>query len=202
MTALESLDLKTTALLLVDLQNDFLHPDGAYARGDATAPAIAELPGRLVPIVGAARSASIPVIATLFTLVPSAGGPLISDHLRLLRPFLGDGDFAPGSWGQSLVDELAPADITIEKVTYSAFHASRLEFVLGHLGVTSLIAAGIVTNGGVASTVRAAHVLNLDTIVLTDGCASFTEAAHDAAIGSLATISAVATCAEIEARIS
>lgn len=186
----------STALLLVDLQNDFIHPDGAYARGGVSADAIAALPARLAPVVDAARAANVPIIATLFTLVPGPDGPLITEHLHRLRPFLGAGDFAPGSWGQRIVDELAPVDVTVEKVAYSAFHASRLEFVLARLGITSLVVAGIVTNGGVASTVRAAHVLDLHTVVLSDGCAAFSDEAHDATIASLATVSQIATCAD------
>lgn len=69
----------------------------------------------------------MPVIATLFTLAPGPDRPLISKHLRELRPFIASGDFEPGAWGHPLVDELAP-DVTVEKVAYSAFHASRLEF--------------------------------------------------------------------------
>ena len=57
-----------------------------------------------------------------------------------------------------LVDELGPADIAVEKVNFSAFYMSRLEWVLGRAGVRRLFVAGIVSNGGVASTVRDAHV--------------------------------------------
>ncbi|MGI9605535.1 MAG: cysteine hydrolase family protein [Acidimicrobiales bacterium] len=196
MNGVDRLDPTKTALLLVDLQNDFIHSDGAYARGGATSRAIAELPGRVAPVADAARAASIPVVATLFTLVPGPNGPMISDHLARLRPFLGAGDFAPGSWGQASLDQLGSIDVTVEKVAYSAFHASRLEFVLDRLGVDSLIVAGIVTNGGVASTVRAAHVLDLHTVVLSDGCAAFSDEAHDASVASLATVSGIATCAD------
>jgi len=181
------------ALLLVDLQNDFIHPRGAYARGGAAAEAIAELPSRLRPLVEAARTARVPIVATTFTIVQTPDGPLIAEHLAKLRPFLASGDFAPGSWGQELVTPLAPADVTVEKVAYSAFHQSRLEFVLGRLGVTELMVAGIVTNGGVASTVRAAHVLDYTTVVVADGCAAFSDEAHDATIASLATVSEITT---------
>jgi nicotinamidase-related amidase len=142
------------------------------------------------------RGAGIPIIATLFTVVD--GGPgrrLLSPHLAELRPFLTDGGFASGSWGQAVVDELAPADLTIEKVAYSAFYASRLEFVLRRLGVDQLWVAGIVTNGGVASTVRDAHVRDLSTVVISDGCGAFSAESHEAALGSLATVSETATIA-------
>ena len=121
----------TTALILGDLQNDFIHPDGAYGRAGQIRADIAALPARLAPLVQLARERGILIVATLFTLVPGRGGePIISPHLKALRPFLKKGDFAPGSWGQQLVDELAPADVNVEKIAYSAFHASRLEWVL------------------------------------------------------------------------
>jgi nicotinamidase-related amidase len=116
----------TTALLLVDLQNDFLHPSGAYGRAGQTSQAIAALPARLLPLAQALRKAGGWIVSTQFTLVPGkAGEPFISDHLKNLRPFLAKGDFLPGGWGHQLVDELQPADITVEKVAYSAFYMSR-----------------------------------------------------------------------------
>jgi len=196
------LDLARTALLIVDLQNDFLHAEGAYGRAGQSAAAIAALPARIAPLAGAIRARGGWVVSAQFTLVPGKGGePFISPHLKALRPFLGKGDFVPGSWGNSLVDELRPADLTVEKVAYSAFYMSRLEFVLRKAGIETLIVGGIVTNGGVASTVRDAHVRDFATIVLSDGCAAFTEAAHQAAMASLATISATATCTEAGAMI-
>ena len=196
------LDLTRTALLIVDLQNDFLHAEGAYSRAGQSAEAIAALPARIAPLAGAIRGRGGWVVSAQFTLVPGKGGePFISPHLKALRPFLGKGDFTPGSWGNSLVDELQPADIVVEKVAYSAFYMSRLEFVLRKAGIETLITGGIVTNGGVASTVRDAHVRDFTTIVLSDGCAAFTEAAHQTAMASLATISATATCAEAGAMI-
>ena len=58
---------------------------------------------------------------------------MISPHLATLRPFLRKGDFAPGAWGHQLVEELAPADVSVEKIAYSAFYMTRLEWVLRKL---------------------------------------------------------------------
>jgi nicotinamidase-related amidase len=197
------LDPATTALLLLDLQNDFIHPDGAYARGGQSAPEIAALPNRIRPLLEALRAKGGVVIATQFTLVPGRGGePLISPHLKQMRPFLGKGDFAPGSWGNATVDALQPVDVAVEKVAYSAFYMSRLEWVIRKLGVTRLLAAGIVTNGGVASTVREAHVRDIETIVLEDGCAAFAPAVHQIAIDALRPVGRVATIADMLAEIA
>jgi nicotinamidase-related amidase len=184
----------TTALILGDLQNDFIHPDGAYGKAGQSDPAIAALPARLAPLVRVARDKGALIVATLFTLVPGRGGePIISPHLKALRPFLKKGDFAPGSWGQQLVEPLAPADVNIEKIAYSAFHASRLEWVLKKCGIEHLYFTGIVTNGGVASTVRDAHVREFHCTVIADGCAAFGKQVHDAAIEGLKPVAKIVT---------
>jgi ureidoacrylate peracid hydrolase len=195
-------DFSNTALLLLDLQNDFIHPDGAYARAGQSAPEIAALPARIRPLLDALRAKGGLVIATQFTLVPGREGePMIAPHLKQLRPFLKKGDFAPGSWGNATVDVLQPVDVAVEKVAYSAFYMSRLEWVIRKLGVTKLLACGIVTNGGVASTVREAHVRDLETIVLEDGCAAFSPEIHRTAIDALRPVGRVANIAEMLAEI-
>ncbi len=184
------------ALLLVDLQNDFIHPNGAYARGGAKSADIAALPARLAPLVAATRKRGGWIVSTHFTLVPGRGGePFVGTHLKKLRPFLAKGDFAPGSWGHALVDELAPSDIQVDKVAYSAFYQSRLEFSLAKAGVRSLLVAGIVTNGGVASTVRDAHVRDMSVTVVEDGCAAFDPAVHRATIDSLRSVVGITSVA-------
>ena len=187
----------TTALILGDLQNDFIHPAGAYGKAGQSDPAIAALPARLAPLVRVARDKGVLIVATLFTLVPGRGGePIISPHLKALRPFLKKGDFTPGSWGQQLVEPLAPADVNIEKIAYSAFHASRLEWVLRKCDVEELYFTGIVTNGGVASTVRDAHAREFGCTVIEDGCAAFSDEIHRASIEGLKPVAKITTIAE------
>lgn len=193
----------TTALVLVDMQNDFLRADGAYGRAGQGCDAIAALPARLAHVAAAMREAGGWIVSTHFTLVPGKGGePFISPHLKQLRPFLGKGDFAPGSNGQALIDELQPADLSVEKVAFSAFYQSRLEWMLNRAGIETLIFGGIVTNGGVASTVRDAHVREFHITVLSDGCAAFSDDAHKSTIGSLSTISGISTCEEMVAALN
>jgi len=190
-------DPRATGLLVIDLTNDFLHPDGAYARGGQTSPDIAALPARVLPVAEALRAKGGWIVSAEFTLVPGKGGePFVSPHLKALRPFLGKGDFAPGSWGQELVEPLRPADVRIEKVAYSAFYMTRLEWVLRRAGIDTLLVCGIVTNGGVASTVRDAHMRDFATTVLSDGCAAFRRETHETALADLRTVAGQMTCAE------
>jgi nicotinamidase-related amidase len=189
-------DPTATALLLCDLQNDFLHPKGAYGRAGLGAAAIADLPARLAPLSARLRAAGGVVVATIFTLVPGRGGaPLVAPHLAKLRPFLAAGDFAPGGWGQQTVDELQPLDGTVEKIAYSAFWNTRLEWLLRQLGVEHLLVAGIVTNGGVASTLRDAHVRGFHVTLLEDGCAAFRPEVHADTVASLRHLVPVTTVA-------
>jgi nicotinamidase-related amidase len=195
--------LSNTALVLIDLQNDFLHAEGAYARAGITCEAIAALPASLAPVSDAVRRSGGWVVSTHFTLVPGRDAePLISQHLRELRPFLARGDFAPGSFGHALVEELSPADLSVEKVAYSAFYMSRLEWVLRQAGITHLVAGGIVTNGGVASTVRDAHVHGFEVTVLSDGCAAFDQRVHEVNLEALGSIAGLTTCAELIDQLS
>jgi len=197
-----NLEHSLTGLVIVDMQNDFLHPKGAYGRNGQTCDAIAALPSRLSAVANSIRATGGWVISTHFTLVPSKEGePFISSHLKKLRPFLGKGDFAPGSFGHALIDDLQPADLIVEKVAFSAFYQTRLEWILEKAGLETLIFAGIVTNGGVASTVRDAHVRDFQNIVLSDGCAAFSDEVHDATIKSLSTISQITTCNELNKKL-
>ena len=190
-------NLSRTALLTIDLQNDFIHPEGAYGRAGQAAQSIAALPDRKAPLVKALRAKGGRYISAQFTLVPDNNGePLIAPHLKELRPFLAKGDFAPNGFGHTLVDKLFPADFVIEKVAYSAFYQTRLEYIMRMAGIDNLIVGGIVTNGGVASTLRDAHLRNIETVMLTDGCAAFKQDVHEATLLSLATVTHRMTCAD------
>jgi nicotinamidase-related amidase len=191
-------DPKTTALILVDMQNDFYDADGCYPRNGLGSPEIAALPEKLAPLCDAVRAASGWIISTHFTVVPGKNDqPLVMDHIRKLRPFIKSGDFAPGSHGQALIDSLQPVDLSVEKVTYSAFNMSRLEFLLKNAGIKTCIFAGIVTNGGVSFSACDSHMRGFKTIILSDGCAAFDIEAHETTVDSLGSMMSVATCDEV-----
>ncbi len=189
------LDIRSNAVLIIDLQNDFLHPKGAYGRAGLKNSDLAALPDRIFPLVKRIREKGGWVVSSQFTLIPGKEEkPFISNHLQKLRPFLGKGDFCPGSWGHNLVDNLKPADLVVEKVAYSAFYMSRLEWILKKAGIKHLYICGIVTNGGIASTVRDAHLREIDVTILSDGCAAFSAQVHDQSLSDLSTIAKIIKC--------
>jgi len=186
----------STALIIVDLQNDFLSPQGAYARGKTVSADALLLPARLAPVAQTLKAQGGYVAATQFTLWPDAKGePMVSPQLLAKRPFLRKGDFAPGSVGQDNVPELKDSvDLVVCKVAYSAFFNTQLDWVLRKAGIETVVICGIVTNGGVASTARDAHVRDYSVVVLSDGCAAFSNALHQASLADLASIGQVITC--------
>ena len=72
----------------------------------------------------------------------------------------------------------------------------RLEFALSKADISHLLFAGIVTNGGVASTLRDAHVRGFDCSVISDGCAAFSDERHSAALADMASIASVLSIEE------
>lgn len=200
---MSEIDPARAAFLTIDLQNDFLHPDGAYGRAGMGSAALAALPARVAPVIEALRARGGAFVSAQFTLVPGPGGaPLIAPHLKALRPFLTAGDFAPDAWGHRLVDALSPADYSVEKVAYSAFYQTRLDYILKAIGIDTLIVGGIVTNGGVATTLRDAHVRGYRTILLSDGCGAFRPEIHEATLVSLGSVSEQATCEAMREALS
>jgi nicotinamidase-related amidase len=185
-----------TALVVIDLQNDFLDANGAYARGGDTNPPALLLPVRVAEVARALKAAGGLVAASQFTLWPDAAGePMVSPHLKAMRPYLKKGDFAPGSWGQANVDALTGlVDVTVSKVAYSAFFNTQLDWVLRHAGIDTVAVCGIVTNGGVASTVRDAHMRDYRTLVLSDGCAAFGEERHQTSLADMRNVAEVTDC--------
>ncbi|SFC03294.1 Nicotinamidase-related amidase [Polaromonas sp. OV174] len=189
----EAIAAARTALVIIDLQNDFLDAKGAYARGGDTNPPALQLPDRVATVARALKAVGGLVATSQFTLWPDAAGePMISSHLKTLRPYLRKGDFAPGSWGQANVDALASlADVTVCKVAYSAFFNTQLDWLLRRAGIDTVAVCGIVTNGGVASTVRDAHMRDYRVVVLADGCAAFGEERHQTSLADMRNVAEV-----------
>ena len=81
-----NLEPSRTGFVIVDMQNDFLHPEGAYGKNGQTSAAISALPARLQAVANTIRATGGWIISTHFTLVPGKEGkPFISSHLKKMR---------------------------------------------------------------------------------------------------------------------
>lgn len=155
-----------TVLLLIDLQRDFLHPDGWYSKSGVDIGHMRRVIEPTKRLVAAARHRRIPVVWTRHGFRDARdAGPFLQ-----LRPFLRDGGLRLGSWGFELYDELdvAEDDWLVEKNRLSAFFNTKLELVLRALDTETLLIGGVLTNQCVAATSKDASFRDLKPIVVED----------------------------------
>ena len=144
------------ALVVVDLQRDFVHPDGHCAKSMDVAHISSVVPAN-VRLVSLARQYGIPVIYTLVTQHPEgayASPRWIADNLRY--PNFEPVHCIEGTWGWELHDEITAAsgDVMLRKYRRSAFVGTNLVALLHTLRVETLIVSGVAATGCVESTVR------------------------------------------------
>jgi nicotinamidase-related amidase len=137
----------------------------------------------------ACQQAGVSVIATQFTIVTDRKGvPLVGERLLAARPFLRKEGFRPGTSGHGVVESLPVPDFLIEKPTFSAFYATRLDFLLTRLYVTRLLICGVGSNGAVETTLRDAQLRDYDIILVTDCTSGFRADLHELSMKSMATL--------------
>jgi nicotinamidase-related amidase len=176
-----TLDLAKTACLVIDMQNDFCHPDGWLAHiGVDVTPARAPI-APLQQLLPALRAASVPVIwvnwgnrpdllnisaAHRHVYNPTGTGVGLNDPL----PSNGALVLAKDSWAAAVVDELNPAseDIKVDKYRMSGFWDTPLDSILKNLGKTTLLFAGVNADQCVLCTLQDANFLGYDCILLSD----------------------------------
>ncbi|WP_067677744.1 cysteine hydrolase family protein [Nocardia miyunensis] len=171
------------ALIVVDMQNGFCHPDGSLPRlGMALSGAEAAV-ANTATAVEHARRTGMPVVFTRHVYSPGYldQGPWMCARTPDLSSV--DGLLA-GSWDGDVVDELGcgPKDLVVDKVRMDAFQWTSLDQLLRGLGVTELVACGVVTNFCVESTVRSAAMRDFEVTLLHDCCAAQTPRLHEIGI--------------------
>ena len=181
-----TLSTSNTALLVIDMQNGFCHPEGSFAQLglDVT------LPNRAIQgcrtLVDAARQNGVPVVYTRYVYRPDYrdGGVLVQD----LLPALADvKSLAAGTWDAEIVDELTPQpeDFVVDKNRYSAFYGTGLEPILTSLGVGNLVICGVTTNMCVETTARDASQRDYRVFVVSDATGELEESRHQMALSTL-----------------
>jgi ureidoacrylate peracid hydrolase len=180
------LERGATALLLLDLQRDFMDPDGVYARHGLPVARLRSIVPTIARVAAASRAAHVPVFASKFTIYTSPGGaPLGLDAIVQARPFLRAEGFRLGDPGRELIAELPRPDYEIDKPRFSAFHGTPLEVLLRSLGIDTLVLTGVVTHGGVEGTARDAMIRDFSVVILEDCVAAFDEDLHIASLRGL-----------------
>ncbi|MGW1273007.1 cysteine hydrolase family protein [Streptomyces sp. NPDC002491] len=185
------------ALLVLDLINEIVHPDGKYAADGYGAQARER--GVLVAAAEAirrARAADIPVIYVVVGFSP--GYPEWPAGSRVFEKAKDDGRLVLGSWATQVHDALAPrpGEPVVVKHRVSPFHGTNLEVLLRTAGVDTLLLAGVSTELVVLAAAQAAHDRDYRVRVLEDATLAGDAGIHDAALQILSRISTVTTVAE------
>ncbi|MEM7337237.1 MAG: cysteine hydrolase [Actinomycetota bacterium] len=179
-----TIDPATTAVVLIEYQNDFTSPGGVLH--DAVAPVMeqTQMMSKTAEVVESLRATGATIMHAPITF--QAGYNELSDHPYGILKGVVDGQaFVKGEWGAEIDDRLAPkdGDIVIEgKRGLDTFASTNLDFILRSKGIKTVILSGFLTNCCVESTMRTAYENGYDVITLTDCSAAVSPEQHDNAI--------------------
>jgi len=183
--------LERTALVVIDMQNDFCAPGGFGEKlGNDITPTRAIIPV-IERLLAAARRAGMLIVHTREGHLPDLSDCPPSKLARSRKQGAGIGDEGPmgrilirGEHGHEIVPELAPCpgEIVIDKPGKGAFYRTSLEQTLTGLGIESLVLCGVTTHVCVHTTLREANDRGYECLVLEDATAAFDPRDHEAAI--------------------
>ena len=180
----ELVDPKVTALVVIDVQNDFCHDEGHYARYGKDLTSIQAIIPGVVGFVSRAQALGVRTFFVRQTTLPNGR----SDSPAWLRFKCRDGkspDYTlRGSWGWRLVDGLTvgPNDWEIEKFRPDVFVGTPIDGLLRANGIESVVMLGTITEGCVESSVRGASYHDYYVVIARDLVASPNRVQHEGAM--------------------
>ena len=171
------IDPKTTALLLIEYQNDFTSEGGALHAGVKP---VMESTNMLANTAHAATKARAAGVTVMFAPISFAKGygEITSEPYGILKGVVQANAFIRGTWGAEIIDSLSPGpeDIIIEgKRGLDTFASTNLDFILRSRGIKTLVVAGFLTNCCVESTARTGYEKGFGIIALSDCAATLSE---------------------------
>ncbi|MCW3492682.1 cysteine hydrolase family protein [Microbacterium sp. SSM24] len=194
----------TTAVLVIDMQNDNLHHDGAFASSGAAQHAIDQnVVANVRAVLAAARAAGAPIFHNRIVSYPEPAG-VGGSNAPIFR-MIGPESLRFGTWGAEIVDglDLREDEIVLDRVRMSAFHGSALDVMLRNLGVTDVIIVGVWTNMAVEHTARDAADFGYAVTVVSDATSSINADWQRVALGyALTNIATIATTEATVAMLS
>lgn len=173
-----------TALVVIDMQNDFLHADGWYAQQGID---ISHMQAAIAPtaaLVREARARGVPVVWTRHGFRDTRDAGVFAR----LRPFFENGGLRQGSWGYEIAEVCGalPTDWFVEKQRLSAFFATNLEVVLRALKAETVLFCGVLTNQCVAATSKDANFRDFAPIVVREAVGTTLPHLHEPALEMMA----------------
>jgi ureidoacrylate peracid hydrolase len=192
-----------TAILVIDMQNDNLHPDGAFAAfGAAQHAQEQDVVANVRIVLDAAREVGAPIFHNRIVAYPAPVG-LGGVNAPIFR-MIGPESLKIGTWGAEIIEGLDPRDDepVLDRIRMSAFHGSALDVMLRNLAVTDVVIVGVWTNMAVEHTARDAADFGYAVTVVSDATSSINADWHRVALGyALTNIADIRTADEVAATL-
>ena len=196
---MDSIDPKSAALVIQDLQNDVIIEGGAFADSGAPAHATAQnVVENVKNLAAACRNAGVPVIHIWYVVEPGAVG--LKQNAPLFQGVKEANALVRGTWGAAPVDglEAQESDHVVEKMRMNGFYDTRLDILLRGLGAETLIITGAWTNMSIEHTARHAADAGYRAVVASDGTSTVNDEWQNAALNyAMQNVASVGTCTEI-----
>jgi ureidoacrylate peracid hydrolase len=205
-------EIDKSALIIVDMQNDFVHPEGSFGSRAREIPEA----GIDMPFL----MDTIPQVKRLADAFRKAGRPVVY-IAQVLKPDYSDAQFpywrfgltpggnrrgcVEGTWGAQIIDELQPqeGEHLVVKKGFGGFSNTPLDTILRNMGVTTCVVTGVTTCVCVSTTVRGGVEYNYRMILVADAVAEMSRDTHEAELKTMARVFAdVKTTDEVVAMLS
>jgi ureidoacrylate peracid hydrolase len=169
---LDALELRTSALLVIDMQNAFMHEKGTLGISGVDTKRLAAIVPAVKALVERCRAAGMPVIWTVqehFQADAVRSRKKLAAHTAKRKQI----SALAGTWDEEIIGELKElaaidSSMVVRKHRFGAFYATRLEQLLRMLGTQTLFVTGTTTNACVETTIREAYLRDYDVVAVTD----------------------------------
>ena len=178
------MDPRTTAVVLIEFQNDFTSEGGALHGAVADTMAATGMIDNAKKVADAARASGATVIHAPISFA-NGYKEITGSPYGILKGVVDNNAFVQGEWGAAIVEDLAPQenDIVVEgKRGLDTFASTNLDFILRSKGIETVALGGFLTNCCVESTMRSAYERGYEVVTLTDCVAATSAEEHDNAI--------------------
>lgn len=179
----ERLDPRSAALVVVDVQNDFCHPEALCAKAGCDISACPEMIENVRELIDAARQAGVFIVYIQSNYDAPALSPTLAEWQIARRGHIGlcmEGDFGMEFSDGISPKEDAPNEVIVNKHRFSAFQGTQLDLILRSNGIKTLVMSGIATDGCVESTLRDGFTRDYNIVSAKEAAATYSVESHEA----------------------
>jgi ureidoacrylate peracid hydrolase len=196
MTMLRTLEEKVapehTALLVIDVQNDFFADGGTFHRIGRDVTVIRRMIAPVQRVIARARTEGVRIVFIRYGLTEATESEVFLEQRargRANEPICRE-----GTWGADFYEVAPePQDVVIVKHRYSGFIGTDLDMTLRSMGVRTIVLSGVASNGCVEATARDGFMHDYYVVFVDDCTASYSPQLHEATLINIADASGIVT---------